>query len=91
MGGVQGIGGSPGPADAGPANGRIGLHWQAPAFDPADGVEISNTARQAALAAKDIDLRQQRVEEVQARIQEGAYKLQAALLKVAARVAPYIE
>ncbi len=90
MGNVQGIGGASGSAAAVATGGRFDLQLKSPAFDPTDNVKISQPAAQAAFAAQEPEIRQERVDEVRARLQDGAYKLQATLLKVAARVAPYV-
>lgn len=95
--GLQGVSGLPDPAAtaSGPAS---VLRVQTPAFQPKDdgveidGVEISKAAEQAAvLVGHSSDVRRERIEEVKARLEEGAYKLQATVLLVAARVAPYVE
>ena len=91
--GLQGVNGLPDPAAAATSALSNALRMQAPAFEPKeDGVEISKAAEQAAvLVGHSSDVRRERIEEVKARLEEGAYKLQAAVLMVAARVAPYVE
>lgn len=90
--GLQGVSGLPDPAAtvSGPAS---ALRVQTPAFQPKDAdVEISKAAEQAAvLVGHSSDVRRERIEEVKARLEEGAYKLQATVLLVAARVAPYVD
>jgi hypothetical protein len=82
---------------ANPAGGQVEIRQSTPVFVPSDGVVISNAAakvaaaRQASLEAQNSAVRQQQIQEVQARLQEGAYKLQAALLQVASRVLPHVQ
>lgn len=96
--GLQGVSGLPDPAATAPGGTAGVLRVQTPAFQPKDdgaeidGVEISKAAEQAAvLVGHSSDVRRERIEEVKARLEEGAYKLQATVLLVAARVAPYVE
>jgi len=89
---VNGIGGLSGPAGATPGRARNGVRLKLPVFEATDGVKISAdaSAGQAALVSAESEIRQQKVEEVKARLEEGAYKLQATVLMVAARVAPFV-
>lgn len=89
--GIQGVSGLPDPATTASSNASV-LRVQTPAFEPKDDVEISKAAEQAAvLVGHSSDVRRDRIEEVKARLEQGAYQLQAAVLMVAARVAPYVE
>jgi anti-sigma28 factor (negative regulator of flagellin synthesis) len=96
MGVVQGIG-PKGLGVSSPAGGQIEIQQSTPAFVPSDGVVISKAAakvaaaRQASLDAQSAALREQQIQEIQQRLQDGAYKLQAALLQVASRVLPRVE
>ena len=89
---VNGIGGLSRPAGATPGRARNGLRLKPLVFEATDGVKISAAASagRAALVAPESEIQQQKIEEVKARLEEGAYKLQAALLLVAARVAPFV-
>ena len=87
---VNGIGGLSGPAGATPGRARNGLRLKSPVFEATDGVKISGTSQAIAAAAGESEIRKQQIEEVKARLEEGAYKLQATVLLVAARVAPYV-
>lgn len=96
--GLQGVNGLPDPATGATGALSKALRLQSPGLEPKedsveiDGVEISKAAEQAAvLVGHSSDVRRERIEEVKARLEEGAYKLQAAVLMVAARVAPYVE
>lgn len=91
--GLQGVNGLPDPATAATGALSNALRMRTPAFAPKeDGVDISKAAEQAAvLVGHSSDVRRERIEEVKARLEEGAYKLQAAVLMVAARVAPYVD
>lgn len=89
--GIQGVSGPPDPATTASGSASV-LRVQTPAFEPKDDVEISKAAEQAAvLVGHSSDVRRDRIEEVKARLEQGAYQLQAAVLMVAARVAPYVE
>jgi anti-sigma28 factor (negative regulator of flagellin synthesis) len=95
---LQGVNGLPDPAASAPGALSNALRLQTPAFEPkedgveVDGVEISQAAEQAAvLVGQSSEIRRERIEEVKARLEQGAYKLQATVLMVAARVAPYVE
>jgi len=90
---LQGVSGLPDPAAGATGALTNALRLQTPAFEPKeDGVEISKAAEQAAvLVGHSSDVRRERIEEVKARLEQGAYKLQATVLMVAARVAPYVE
>jgi len=86
---VNGIGGLSVPAGATPGRARNGLRLKPLVFEATDGVKIS-AAASVRRAAPESEIQQQKIEEVKARLEEGAYKLQATLLLVAARVAPYV-
>jgi len=89
---LQAVSGLPDPAATAPGGTAGVLRVQTPAFEPKDDVEISKAAEQAAvLVGHSSDVRRERIEEVKARLEQGAYKLQATVLMVAARVAPYVE
>lgn len=63
-----------------------------------DGVEISDEAKQASevtrflqLSKQQSEIRDKQVEEARKNIQQGTYKLQAALLGVSAKMMPFLE
>jgi len=87
---ILGIGGVTGPAEKSPDRARTAARTKTTIFGATDGVKISAAAQQAAAAQHESEIRQQKIEEVKARLEEGTYKLQATVLLVAARVSPYV-
>ncbi len=87
---VLGIGGLNGPPGKPPDRARGSLRTKSAVFEATDGVKISAAASQAAAAQQESEIRQQKIEEVKARLEEGTYKLQATVLLVAARISPYV-
>ncbi len=87
---VNRIGRLTGPAGATPGRARNGLRLKSPVFEATDGVKISAASLAASLAGEASDIRKQQIEEVKARVEEGAYKLQATVLMLAARISPYV-
>ena len=90
--GIQGIGGTSGPANAKQVSDRAKVH--AAATPPAkDGIEISGEAQQASQVARFKELspgdaiREDRVAQAKQNLEQGIYRVQEVLLQVASRLA----
>ena len=93
--GIQGIGGTPDPANAKQVSDRAKA--QAAAAPPAkDGIEISSEAQQASQVARFKELspgdviREDRVAQAKQNLEQGIYRVQEVLLQVANRLAAYV-
>ena len=87
---ITGIGGLSVPPGTTPARAKGEVRTKQTVFEATDGVKISAASQAAALANEESEIRKQQIEEVKARLEEGAYKLQATVLFAAARISPYV-
>lgn len=96
MAGIQGIAGLAAPASTAPAPDRGSRADGRREPEPGDSALFSSQAVEASLrgklvAASSDDFRDKRVEEARRRLEEGAHRVQTVLLKIAARISPYLE
>ena len=92
--GIQGISGIREPASAHPAEDRRKAAVQRDEA-PHDGVEISPEAQRAAEAVQLLghvqsEVRAERIAEAKENLEQGTYRLQEVLLRVAARIGAYV-
>lgn len=95
MGGIQGIGGPPGPVDLNTANGRARRPENRPAAASSDDtVQVSsegaNLAKLAGIASEVDADRVERIAQARENLQNGTYKVQEVLEVVASRISKYI-
>ncbi len=93
--GIQGIGGTSGPANAKQVSGRSRAHTAA-APPAKDGIEFSGEAQQASQVARFKELspgdviREDRVAQAKQNLEQGIHRVQEVLLQVANRLAAFV-